>query len=1254
MIPSSSFDSTAIKYWCFISYRHADNHDQDRQWATWLHEEIEHYDVPAELVGTTNQRGDIIPAKIYPVFRDEESLSAEAHLGAGIQEALDASKMLVVLCSPRAAESKYVAAEIIRFQETGKSDRIITAIIDGEPNDLDRECFPEPLRKFVHGDEIVDLNDGPLAADFRLPDGREGFTSVKAYKLALISKRHPRSRIKSQASVYQLRLQLMKLKILAGILDIPLEILRNRDQAYQSARAKKKATALIFVALLAVSMGTWVWISRREVLFLTSEKEKLSKIEVHNKAEVLNAQNRTNKTLGDLHQQQIRRREILALSLSRTIGQTQGSLGPPEVRALWDLATIDPKDDDVRILYLQHILDSGAAAGQFSNRDSEAGSALLGLRLKFRKEAFKILIAQLKMASDPAVTMATTELISQIGEEALSGTVALADRIVIETDPDVLPRLGTKLGFMAENLPADAAVGFATGLRERMASEKSIRLRAGLIVTLGCLRENLSTEVANRYATTLAEWMATEKKYNVLEGLGKALGGLGKKLPADAAVKGATALIDGMETEQHFLELAGLASGLGSLAEMLPADSAAKSATVLADWMGTENESNMLASLGRALGSYGKKLPAEAAVKGATALADRMVTAKDSLELARLGLALGGLEKKLPRDSAAKGATALAERIATEPDSAVLVKLGSALESLGKNLPTDASLKWATALAKRMENVTDSSVLAKRGSALGSFGEMLPTEAAVKAASALAKQMKNETDSSKLEDLGWALESLAKKLPANNAAIVASTLAERMATERDLEVRTTLGSILGKFGLKLQTSAAVMFTVELAKRMATETEDEVLACLRLALEDLGQKLPAEAAELFANELAAKMVIEKDSLVLAGLGSVLENLGAKLPPAAAVKGVKALAKQMITEKDFVKPEKLEKLGPPLVSLGDKLTKEDAVALVERMVSANFPDYLLNDALGLALAGLGKQLPTEAVVKLTKNLIVRVEAEKDSDQLASLGVALGDLEERLPTDTAAKVARALADKMERAGSSSDLASLGSALGSLGKKLPADLAVKGAAELAEAMEGQSDCRMLVKLASALGGLGENMPTEAAVKGAVALANQMTMETDSPSFVALGSALRGLGERMSVETAAKFAKTLTDQMATEKAFEVMTRLGMALGSLGEKLPIEYVDQAISAMLLDQPRDLEILAATARRLPESQDVVEVLKNPFCVGGARTRILDELGKRLSTADKKVEFHDLADVILRAEDFGLHIETPPKRPKWLKY
>ena len=80
MEPGQKHDSSR-RYAVFLSYRHADNKEEaGRQWATWLHRLLEGYEIPADLVGKKNSKGDSIPASLYPVFRDEEELPADASL----------------------------------------------------------------------------------------------------------------------------------------------------------------------------------------------------------------------------------------------------------------------------------------------------------------------------------------------------------------------------------------------------------------------------------------------------------------------------------------------------------------------------------------------------------------------------------------------------------------------------------------------------------------------------------------------------------------------------------------------------------------------------------------------------------------------------------------------------------------------------------------------------------------------------------------------------------------------------------------------------------------------------------------------------------------------------------------------------------------------------------------------------------------------------------------------------------------------
>jgi hypothetical protein len=48
------------------------------------------------------------------------SLPADADLASSIIQALDRSRFLVVLCSPRVVESQYVAEEVVHFKQVGK------------------------------------------------------------------------------------------------------------------------------------------------------------------------------------------------------------------------------------------------------------------------------------------------------------------------------------------------------------------------------------------------------------------------------------------------------------------------------------------------------------------------------------------------------------------------------------------------------------------------------------------------------------------------------------------------------------------------------------------------------------------------------------------------------------------------------------------------------------------------------------------------------------------------------------------------------------------------------------------------------------------------------------------------------------------------------------------------------------------------------------------------------------------------------
>jgi hypothetical protein len=247
-------------YAVFISYRHDDNKDAGRQWATWLHHSLETYEVPPDLIGRRNQRGETVPASLFPVFRDEEELSADADLSMNIRRALEHSGLLVVLCSPRAVASPYVDEEIRHFKELGKSDRTLALLIDGEPNAKDEalECLPHALRYGQpRPDGTVDwtVRTQPIAADARL-DGKpaQGWTTAAAYENALEEEDAlSRRQIHERTREYEKRLELAKLKVIAGALGVPLGELTKRNQVFELAKARRR-TRILFTWLLIVGM----------------------------------------------------------------------------------------------------------------------------------------------------------------------------------------------------------------------------------------------------------------------------------------------------------------------------------------------------------------------------------------------------------------------------------------------------------------------------------------------------------------------------------------------------------------------------------------------------------------------------------------------------------------------------------------------------------------------------------------------------------------------------------------------------------------------------------------------------------------------------------------------------------------------------------------------------------------------------------------------------------------------------------------
>ena len=231
-LADSNSGAESWRYAAFISYSH-----RDRRAAAWLHRAIETFKVPTVLVRRSKFLG-ANPERLAPVFLDREELSSGASLSDSIVAALRQSEYLIVVCSPAAAASPWVNEEIRNFKMLGRAANILCLIVSGNPGaashnlPAESECFPRALRYEVIDGQVSEVPaPEPLAADLRKgSDARRD----------------------------------AKLKLLAGLLGVNLDELRQREQARRQRRLALVSVAATLGCIVLAGLAVAAWLSRNE------------------------------------------------------------------------------------------------------------------------------------------------------------------------------------------------------------------------------------------------------------------------------------------------------------------------------------------------------------------------------------------------------------------------------------------------------------------------------------------------------------------------------------------------------------------------------------------------------------------------------------------------------------------------------------------------------------------------------------------------------------------------------------------------------------------------------------------------------------------------------------------------------------------------------------------------------------------------------------------------------------------------------
>lgn len=130
-----------FKYFAFISYN-----SKDAKWARKLQRKLEHYRMPTTMC---SENGWESTHPLRPIFFAETDIQP-GPLDAELQQRLESSRYLIVICSPNSAQSKWVGKEIEYFIHLGRTGNIQFFIVDGIPHSDDpkTECLNPVLDKF--------------------------------------------------------------------------------------------------------------------------------------------------------------------------------------------------------------------------------------------------------------------------------------------------------------------------------------------------------------------------------------------------------------------------------------------------------------------------------------------------------------------------------------------------------------------------------------------------------------------------------------------------------------------------------------------------------------------------------------------------------------------------------------------------------------------------------------------------------------------------------------------------------------------------------------------------------------------------------------------------------------------------------------------------------------------------------------------------------------------------------------------------
>jgi hypothetical protein len=706
---------------------------------------------------------------------------------------------------------------------------------------------------------------------------------------------------------------------------------------------------------------------------------------------------------------------------------------------------------------------------------------------------------------------------------------------------------------------------------------------------------------------------------------------LGNLSPRAAATAG-QALIQAMSKTTDRLTLPELAQGLSAVAARLEPQEAA---SALIQAMTRTTDEGALWQLAQGLSAVAARLEAKDAAGVVSALTQAMSKAHP-FAVPKLAQGLSAVAGRLEPKDAAQAASALSQAISKAQLFAV-PKLAQGLSKVATRLEPKDAAQAASAIIQAMSSLGNRGALRELTQALSAVAARLDPEDIAQAARALTKAMSELGNPDIRRELTQALSAVAAHLEPKDAVQAASALSEAMS-------KATHPDALGRLAQELSVVAARLEPKEAAQqyaRAASALSQAISKAHPFALRELAQGLSAVAGHLepkdaarAASALSQALSGRNNDFALRELAQGLSAVAARLEPTDAAQAASALSQAMTKTSN---PEHIRELAQGLSAVAARLEPQEAAQQCARAASAL----------------------TRAMTNPSNAFYLR-------DLAQGLSAVAAHMEPKVAAQQWAQAASALSQAMSKSQHPDALALQAQGLSAVAARLePKDAAqhcAQAAETITQAMSNTTDSNTLRQLAQGLTVVAAHLePKEAAqpcARAASALSRAMT-KTSTPLFLSqLAQGLSAVAARLEPTDAAQAASALSQAMSHATHPGILGQLAQELSATLTRDPRSLRVRAaglVAALGVSDPQPLlapPALALAQATLPcrlSTQQLTDLLKQPFCVGEARRVVLEQLERRFRrTFVDHWEFVRFA----QQQNLGLDFTTPPRRPQAL--